>query len=281
MQYTAEDRDILIRTILGEAASESDLGQQAVAHVIANRLRDKRWPNTLREVALQPKQFSAWNAGVGGNDLVRKYGPGTPAYERAAANADLVLTGTTPDPTGGATHYYSPAGMDAHVARGEQTNRLPGWLQSESDRRGGNNVTIGGHVFTGLTNGSPIPQQAQPSPRVRRNEPEGATGGPTLTVLGPPEVPQTQAQADAGVPPMPTDSQVPSEIPKPTTMESLIDEGKSAIVDVGKSALMGLLMGSNRGSTLAPPPPLPLMAPPQVQTGPVMFNIKKKRDKNK
>jgi len=156
MNYTDEDIDILTRTVLGEAAGENDLGQVAVVNVIRNRLLDSRWPNSLSEVALQPKQFSAWNKGVGGNDLVSKYGPGHPVYERAKANVLSALS-SQDDPTVGATHYYSPSGMQAHIERGEGTVEVPGWLQSEQDRRGGQNLTIGGHVFTGLREGIDTP----------------------------------------------------------------------------------------------------------------------------
>lgn len=153
-------RDIAVRTILGEAANESTMGQAAVAHVLLNRARDERWPSSVSDVALQPKQFSAWNSGAGGNDLVRKYGPGNPAYDRAAAVYDQVLSGEINDPTGGATHYYSPAGMQALVSEGSQGNLLPRWLQQENERRGGETTTIGGHIFTGLAHGDPVPQQS-------------------------------------------------------------------------------------------------------------------------
>jgi hypothetical protein len=114
-------------------------------------------------VALQPKQFSAWNTGAGGNNLVRKYGPDSAPYQRAGGVLDAVMAGRTPDPTGGATHYYSPAGMDQLVNQGAQQNSVPNWLAQEAARRGGNNTTIGGHVFTGLAQGTPQqpPQQAE------------------------------------------------------------------------------------------------------------------------
>ena len=75
--------------------------------------------------------------------------PGDPAYDRVAAIADQVFDGNIEDPTGGATHYYSPAGMAALVETGDQSNALPRWLQQENARRDGETVTIGGHIFTG------------------------------------------------------------------------------------------------------------------------------------
>lgn len=140
------DRDIVIRTVLGEAMNESDTGQAGVAHVIRNRVGSKRYPNTPAEVAKQNNgkgvhQFSAWNnAGLQGNDLVRKYGPGTAQYERTGAIVDAVFSGNSPDPTGGATHYYAPQGMPG--------GRAPYWWGDETTRAGGV-VTIGNHRFAG------------------------------------------------------------------------------------------------------------------------------------
>lgn len=160
-------RDIAIRTILGEAANEDPIGQAAVLHVMMNRARDPRWPSGLAEVALQPKQFSAWNSGVGGNDLVSKYGPDSEPYQRVAAVYDSVMSGAIPDPTGGATHYYSPAGMEALVSQGAQSNLIPRWLQEQNQMRGGQPVTIGGHIFTGLAAGNPyqVPQTTAQEPQ--------------------------------------------------------------------------------------------------------------------
>ncbi|MEM8970886.1 MAG: conjugal transfer protein TraG N-terminal domain-containing protein [Pseudomonadota bacterium] len=152
-QLSPYERDVMIRTIAGEAGRESELGQAAVAHVILNRSDDPRWGDDPAEVSLQLKQFSAWNSGVGGNGIPEKIEEGSPAYERIGRIVDAVAAGEIADPTGGATHYFSPKGMDAHVAAGEQSNRVPTWLASQSQARGGQNVEIGGHVFTGRKRG--------------------------------------------------------------------------------------------------------------------------------
>jgi conjugal transfer mating pair stabilization protein TraG len=146
---TNYDRDVVARTILGEAAGESEAGMAAVASVIKNRVEDPRWGDDPADVALQMQQFSTWNAGAGGNDQAVKYHPGDPEYERAAKIADLVFGGQIADQTGGATHYYSPQGMQDLVEQGAQTNEAPNWLQEENNRRGGAPVVIGDHVFTG------------------------------------------------------------------------------------------------------------------------------------
>lgn len=148
-QLTNYDRDAMIRTIYGEAGREGDTGQAAVAHVIMNRVVDPRWGDNPAEVSLQLKQFSAWNSGTGGNNLPTDLEEGSAAYERIGRIVDAVAAGQIPDVTGGATHYYSPKGMAAHVEAGEQSNLVPAWLGRESDARGHQNVQIGGHIFTG------------------------------------------------------------------------------------------------------------------------------------
>jgi hypothetical protein len=124
-----------------------------VAQVMATRARDGRCPNTIAGVALQPKQFSAWNAGAGGNRLVRDINPGHPMYEKAAEVFDAVMSGRVVDQTGGATHYYSPSGMQALVRSGSQSNLIPKWLGDEEKRSGGQ-IKIGGHIFVGRGSGS-------------------------------------------------------------------------------------------------------------------------------
>ncbi|WP_217351978.1 cell wall hydrolase, partial [Ruegeria sp. HKCCD8929] len=143
------DRDVMIRTIAGEAGRESDLGQAAVAHVILNRVQDPRWGDNPAEVSLELKQFSAWNSGSGGNKQPESLKESDPAYERIGRIVDAVAAGEIEDPTGGATHYYSPDGMRALVAAGEQENETPTWVAGVSRERGGENVVIGRHIFTG------------------------------------------------------------------------------------------------------------------------------------
>lgn len=146
---TNYERDAMIRTVLGEAAGESETGQAAVAHVMRNRVMDAGFGDDPAEVALAMKQFSAWNSGAGGNHLVSKYNPGDAKYEEVGRIVDQVWNGETPDPTGGATYYYSPAGMSALVAEGAQSNTIPRWLEQQNAARGDEPVRIGGHIFTG------------------------------------------------------------------------------------------------------------------------------------
>jgi len=55
------DRDALICTLLGEAASEPIEGQVAVASVIRRRVLNPRWWGSgYKGVCLKPSQFSCW-----------------------------------------------------------------------------------------------------------------------------------------------------------------------------------------------------------------------------
>lgn len=167
MAVSGRDRDIGIRTMIGEAASQGDTGLSAVAHVMKNRAVDGRWPTSINGVALQDKQFSAWNAGVGGNSLVRKYGPGNPVYEKAGKIFDAVMSGRHVDPTGGAVYYYSPAGMADHKAKGEQSHLTPTWLAGAAKESGGT-VKIGGHVFAGRSRGAAAGKRPAVAPSGRQ-----------------------------------------------------------------------------------------------------------------
>ncbi len=148
LALSAHDRDIAIRTVIAEAGREGDVGQAAVAFVMRNRFESGQYGNSVADVALAPKQFSAWNAGAGGNSLPMKYNPGDAPYERAGAIVDAVFNGQVSDPTNGATHYYSPRGMEKLVADGDQSNLTPRWLGAKSAESGGPTV-IGNHVFVG------------------------------------------------------------------------------------------------------------------------------------
>ena len=151
IEYSDEDRDIGIRTMLGEAGGEGELGMAAVAHVLKNRAIDGGYGGrSIKSVSLAPKQFSAWNTGPGGIPAIRNYSPTSKAYQRAAKVYDAVMSGHHADPTGGATHYFSPKGMDLLVAQGAQSNRVPRWWNDQAAK---GSVTIGNHKFAGKARG--------------------------------------------------------------------------------------------------------------------------------
>jgi spore germination cell wall hydrolase CwlJ-like protein len=55
--YDPEERDYLVRTIVFEASGESEIGKAAVAFVVLNRARSRRWGDNIEDVVTQPWQF--------------------------------------------------------------------------------------------------------------------------------------------------------------------------------------------------------------------------------
>ena len=112
MIATEKDRDVLARTLWGEARGEGLSGQIAVAWTIRNRVQDGKakswWGEGYAGVCQKPYQFSCWNK----NDPNFAYLSGAkeiPFRELAQARiaGDQVIAGKVPDSTGGATHYYA------------------------------------------------------------------------------------------------------------------------------------------------------------------------------
>jgi len=144
-----EETILLALTVLGEAEGETDMGKDAVAHVIKNRMRRKR--ATVGKVVLAPWQFSCWNLNEPRRefllDTIRKGAANVPlrvwsACWRAAQGA---LDGLTKDPTDGATHYCTNAlwGVD------DEHRSRPRWHSRQEILAGRTKETaqIGGHTF--------------------------------------------------------------------------------------------------------------------------------------
>jgi spore germination cell wall hydrolase CwlJ-like protein len=134
-----EERDYLIRTIAFEASDEPDEGKAAVAHVILNRKRIGGWGDNIKDVVTRPWQFEPW---MTRRTEMEKLSPDDPRYQDAARVADAVLTGQTPDPTAGATHFLNPT-----VVRQRRGGSLPSWARGEGQ-------PIGRHTFYSPNEGS-------------------------------------------------------------------------------------------------------------------------------
>jgi N-acetylmuramoyl-L-alanine amidase len=136
MTSNQKDRDILVRTLWGEARGESLAGQIAVAWTIRNRVNDGNakswWGEGYAGVCQKPYQFSCWNK----NDPNYAYLSGAkqiPFRELAQARiaADQVIDGKVPDPTAGATHYYATT-----------MPKPPAWVKGATQT-----LALGYHVF--------------------------------------------------------------------------------------------------------------------------------------
>jgi hypothetical protein len=106
MDLTPQQRDLLIRTIIGEAAAEPFVGQQAVANVVLNRLRSGRYGSTLEDVILAPKQFEPW---AKRKDELLAIPQTADTYRTADMAVEAALQD---DPTGGALNFYAPDVME-------------------------------------------------------------------------------------------------------------------------------------------------------------------------
>jgi len=101
-------KDILIRTALGEARGEGVEGMADVIQTIFNRANDPRFPSDPAAAALENKQYSTWNTGAGGNNP-QQFSKDSDIYKRAERALELVTSGTRPDYTGGAVFYKTPS----------------------------------------------------------------------------------------------------------------------------------------------------------------------------
>ncbi|WP_039967753.1 cell wall hydrolase [Pseudomonas chlororaphis] len=131
MTATEKDRDILARTLWGEARGEGLAGQIAVAWTIRNRVNDGKtkswWGEGYVGVCQAPYQFSCWNKNDPNFPFLSGAKP-IPAgqFAQALRAADQVIAGAVPDPTDGATHYYATtmAKAPAWAAKAKQTVRI-------------------------------------------------------------------------------------------------------------------------------------------------------------
>jgi len=160
-------RDLLIRTVFGEAANQSPEGQAAVAAVIKNRMQAGRYGGSdVPGVVLAKGQFEPWSnpearAGMQG------LSPEDPRYQKIGAIVDQVRAGQMPDPTGGATHFYAPK---AQAALGRQP---PSWAAGQQGQPIGDHTFYApeGRVQVAQAGGGPVPVQQQPP----QNRPDSPT----------------------------------------------------------------------------------------------------------
>jgi hypothetical protein len=145
------DRDALIRTVAGEAGGEPPIGQAAVTHVILNRLAAGGYGDSISDIVKAPAagvnpargyhEFSTWNPPSLGGNKGGALDPQSPDYARIGDIVDKAYYGGTPDPTGGATHYYAPRSMPG----GRPPAQWPqDWFQSAPKVKVGSQIFVGG-----------------------------------------------------------------------------------------------------------------------------------------
>jgi len=85
--YSTEEIDLLARVAYAEARSEGIEGMLAVVNVVLNRVKDKRFPNSIKEVIYQKGQFaSVYNGSINNQ-------PNAEAYEavQKALNGENIV----------------------------------------------------------------------------------------------------------------------------------------------------------------------------------------------
>lgn len=132
MPLSDADRDLMIRTVIGEAGDQSPTGQAAVAHVILNRVANGQWGDSPSRVVLSPGQFEPWQ--TRSRELIG-INAKSPQYQKVGQIVDSVAAGGTPDATNGATHF-----LDPNIVKARRGGSLPDWAQGQS-------VSIGDHRF--------------------------------------------------------------------------------------------------------------------------------------
>ena len=107
---TQKQADLVTRTIAAESGRKTPEESQAIANVIINRILSGKYGDSPEAVLLAKKQFESWGEPKSPNYAMKML-PGSPRYIEAQGNLEAALK--SPDITGGATHFWSPAGQNA------------------------------------------------------------------------------------------------------------------------------------------------------------------------
>lgn len=99
-----DERDIVIKTLMGEGLGEGLTGMTAIAETIRNRAVMRKLSPS--QVAMQPKQYSFWNDQKKAGEWLAKHGTGD-AYQMAAHAYEIAFNENS-QLANGATHYYNP-----------------------------------------------------------------------------------------------------------------------------------------------------------------------------
>ena len=122
----------VIDVLIAEAIGEGDEGLAAVAWTILNRAAETG--RTPAQVVSDPGDYTGANSPGSATKKAMKDPKVRARVERVW---NQVQSGSIPDPTGGATHYWAPNGMKG--------GKAPYWAKSEMSAAG--RLQIGNHVF--------------------------------------------------------------------------------------------------------------------------------------
>lgn len=212
------ERDLMIRTVMGEANGEPFIGKAGVAHTVLNRVNAGGYGQGVEGVLMRKAQFEPWMRRR--NELLG-YTPQSKGWDSAAQVVDAVAAGTLPDPTRGATHFANVATVKQ---RNDPAGRDGGWINSAS-----NKVQLGRHTFMNADG-------------------RGAGRDPNLANV-PAAAPPTQAQyaagANGGTVPV---QQTPAAPPVDPTKGKFM--GSDAAIRPG-GGLIGMLQNNNPDMTMA------------------------------
>lgn len=234
LALSPKERDYAARTLLSEAGADP-MGQAAVAHVIRNRAMAGGFGEGVEGVITKPYAFEPWlHAGSGQKNDPLAHDPRSAAYQQALKIVDAVALGEIPDPTKGATHFYSPASQRL-LASTDNRQLVPSWATKDAYK-----TTIGGQEFytpTGEGGGKRIinvtrrvPQAYQPEDWLAAADAEIA-GRATGEQQPSPDF-MLAAQQEMAARNAPRPIEMPEAAPSP--------EGWGA----GRSALTGLTLGA-------------------------------------
>lgn len=112
------DIDILARTIYGEARGEGAEGMEAVACVVINRYKSRKWycgynlkdgvkVPSITQTCLKKFQFSCWNKNDPNLQEIRKVTPEDKIFKQCLQIARNAVCGKLKDFTNGAVYYHT------------------------------------------------------------------------------------------------------------------------------------------------------------------------------
>ena len=122
--------DVVIATLVGEASVDGTEGMTAVYSIIKNRAAHKGV--SMKNVCLEPKQFSMWNDKQSSAAIKAFINASKSAPGGLWPQAERIVNSDPGDTTGGSTHYYT--GGTPYWA----SSRNPCWIFR---------VKIGSHTF--------------------------------------------------------------------------------------------------------------------------------------